>query len=168
MEGGFLRCPNECNAGYFACIVCSAYKWGAGKIGCETCGEDGVVAVWHDDPVVVAVIDPPQPPAIDVTIEEQRAKAAEAERLRQEELARAEAERLRQEELARIEAERLRQEELARIEAERLRQEELARAAEAERLRQAELARAAEEERRRQEELARDAEEERRRNEGNA
>ena len=60
---GYLRCPNECNAGYFPCPVCTLYKWGAGMIGCATCGEDGTIAVWHEDPVVVAVAaqEPPPP-----------------------------------------------------------------------------------------------------------
>jgi uncharacterized caspase-like protein len=87
---------------------------------------------------------------------------AEADRKRQEELARAEAELKKQQELAKAEAARKQQEEIARAETERKRQDALAKA-EAERKRLEELARA-EAERRKKEDLAK-AEAERKRQE---
>ena len=93
----------------------------------------------------------------------QEEKEREEEKKKQEELARQEEEKKRQEELTRQEEEKKRQEELARQEEEKKRQEELARQEE-ERKRQEELARQ-EEERKRQEELARQEEEQKRQEE---
>ena len=83
---------------------------------------------------------------------QQELAKAEAERKQQEEIARAEAERKKQDALARAEAERKRLEELARLDAERKKKEDLARA-ETERRQQEDLARA-ETELRKQQELA--------------
>lgn len=90
------------------------------------------------------------------------AASAEAERKRQEELARAEAELRKQQELAKAEEQRKKQDEIARAEAERKRQDALAKAG-AERKQLEELARD-EVERKKQEDLAR-AEAERKRRE---
>lgn len=178
---GYLRCPNECNAGYFPCLICTLYKWGAGKIGCTNCeATPGTVAVWHDDPpAVVAVTDPvPTPPdpgwtdppvdqnnmgwgsaTTDDSAAREAAEAAEDERQRREQ-----EEADRQAALATAaaaaEEERQRQLALAAEEAERQRQAAIA-AEEAERQRQAAVA--AEEERQRQADLAAAAEAERQR-----
>lgn len=50
---GWLRCPANCDAGYFVCPECMIYKWGGGKVSCGTCGERGVIAMEvPDDPPV--------------------------------------------------------------------------------------------------------------------
>lgn len=180
---GYLRCPNECNAGYFPCLICTLYKWGAGKIGCTNCeATPGTVAVWHDDPpTVVAVTDPvptpPDPgwtdPPVDqnnmgwnsATTDDSAAREAAdaAARVEDERRRREQEEADRQAALAAAaaaaEEERQRQLALAAEEAERQRQADLA--AEEERQRQAAVA--AEEERQRQADLAAAAEAERQR-----
>ena len=49
---GMIRCPAECDAGYFPCPVCATYNaiFGAGKVGCDTCHNTGLIAVHQDDP----------------------------------------------------------------------------------------------------------------------
>jgi len=120
----------------------------------------------QEKPVQVASVAPAPAAPVPSSLAQKPATpvsaAAEADRKRQDELARAEAELKQQQELAKAEAARKQQEEIARAETERKRQDALAKA-EVERKRLEELARA-ETERRKKEDLAR-AETERKRQE---
>ena len=176
-EPGFLRCPAECNAGYLPC-PCTLLHWGAGKTSCDGCvATPGVVAVWHNEPVLADLL--PMPPASpDDSIADREKVAWAAAKEREEMLAADERDRLRLEQEQAVarrdqeladDRERLRRDQELADERERLRRDQEL-ADDRERLRrEQELA---ESERRRleaveQQRLA-DAEDERRRNEGSA
>lgn len=192
-DPGYLRCPAECNAGYIPC-PCTLLKWGSGKTDCDACvTTPGVVAVWHNDPVLATVPDMPtaspgdsladrdasawaaqkaQADALAVAEATRVAELAEADRLRNAEWQAADLrEKVRQEILLAEESDRRRQDQLHADEDEQRRQDQII----TDRLEveRQERLRAEEDERRRQEiaeqqRLADAAEDERRRNEGNA